>query len=302
MSTESLVSVVIPVFNGERHLDACLRSVLEQTYPRIEIVISDQASKDRSVEIIRSFTDSRIRLLPKPTEQLDLHGNWTRVVEASTGSLVKLVCQDDLLSPDCLSVQAQLLSEHPTAVLACGRRRIINEEDEVLIKSRGLGHLATSGTQVVDGRQLARACVRAGANLLGEPVNVLIRRSVLPQPLFDSRWVYAIDIDFYLRCLQGERAVVDDRTLCSFRVSPRQLSAVLARKQAKELRALLSELAVRYPDDVSSADVRLGQVRAQMLAQARRVLYWQMRTRASFADLRRRSNHIAESPSQTTSN
>src|SRR5579863_1450547 len=112
MSAESLVSVVIPVFNGENHLDACLRSVVEQTYPRIEIVVSDQASTDRSVEIIRSFNDSRIRLLPKPTEQLDLHGNWTRVVEASTGSLVKLLCQDDLLSPDCLSVQTQLLHEH----------------------------------------------------------------------------------------------------------------------------------------------------------------------------------------------
>lgn len=301
MSTESLVSVVIPVFNGERHLDACLRSVVEQTYPRIEIVISDQASTDRSVEVIRSFTDSRIRLLPKPTERLDLHGNWTRVVEAATGSLVKLVCQDDLLSPDCLSVQAQLLSEHPTAVLACGRRRIINEKDEVLIKSRGLGHLATAGTQLIDGRQVARACVRAGANLLGEPVNVLIRRSALPQPLFDPRWVYAIDIDFYLRCLQGERAVVDDRTLCSFRVSPRQLSAVLARRQAKELRAFLSEQAVHYPANVSSADVRLGQVRAHVLAQARRVLYWQMRTRDSFADLRRSSSHVVKPPSQTTS-
>jgi glycosyltransferase involved in cell wall biosynthesis len=300
MSNEPLVSVVIPVFNGEQHLEACLKSVVEQTYPRIEVVISDQASTDRSVEVIRSFTDSRIRLLPKPTERLDLHGNWTRVVEASTGNLVKLVCQDDLLNPDCLSVQAQLLSDHPTAVLACGRRRIINEKDEVLIKSRGLGQLATSGTRLIDGSQLARACVRAGANLLGEPVNVLIRRSALPQPLFDPRWVYAIDIEFYLRCLQGERAVVDDRTLCSFRVSPRQLSAVLARKQAKELRVLFSELAVRYPDDVSSADVRVGQVRAQVLAQARRVLYWQMRTRASLAD-RGRASAVVGAPSRTTS-
>jgi glycosyltransferase involved in cell wall biosynthesis len=294
MSTDPLVSVVIPVYNGERHLEDCIRSVVEQTYSSVEIVVSDQSSTDRSTDIIRSFSDPRIRLLPEPTEPLDLHRNWTRVIEASTGELVKLVCQDDLLNPECLSIQVELLKEHPSALLVCGRRRIINEKGEVLIKSRGLGRLTKSGASLISGREIARACTRAGANLLGEPVNVLIRRSALPHPLFDPRWIYAIDIEFYLRCLQDGDGVVDGRTLCSFRVSPRQLSAVLAKTQAKELRAFLLELATRYPDDISSDDVRLGLVRAQMLALARRTLYWQMRTRAVLAAKRRKVNIAAE--------
>jgi hypothetical protein len=120
---------------------------------------------------------------------------------------------------------------------------------------------------------------------MGEPVNVLIRRSALPHPLFDPRWIYTIDIEFYLRCLQDKEAVVDARVLCSFRVSPNQLSAALAKSQAKELRAFFSELAVRYPRDVSDADVRLGNARAMLLAQARRTLYLQMRTRAALVRL-----------------
>lgn len=119
----------------------------------------------------------------------------------------------------------------------------------------------------------------AGANLLGEPVNVLVRRSALPQPLFDPRWVYTIDIEFYLRCLQDKQAVLDNRVLCCFRVSPQQLSAALAKGQAQELHDFFLEMARRYPDDVSDADVRLGVARSQLLARARRILYAQMRAR-----------------------
>lgn len=285
---EPLVSVVVPVLNGERHLAACLESILSQTYENLEVVISDQASTDRSVEIVKSYSDPRIRLLPPPVSQLGLHSNWGRGIEASTGKFVKLVCQDDLLLPDCVSVQVDLLRRHPSAVLACGRRQMIDDQDKVLIKARGLGRFAKSSAQVVSGRDLARACTRAGANLLGEPVNVLIDRSALPHQLFDPRWVYTIDVEFYLRCLQDREAVVDGHVLCCFRVSPNQLSAVLAPGQAKELRTLFRDLAERYPGDISKADVGLGVARAHLLALARRVLYWQMRTGAGLAARRER--------------
>lgn len=294
VSAGPLVSVVIPVLNGERHLEACLRSVLEQTYQPIEVVVADQASTDRSIEIVRSFADPRIRLLPVPTEQLNLHSNWARGIEAATGELIKLVCQDDLILPDCVSVQVELLGKYPTAVLACGRRRMIDDKDKVLIEARGLGRFAQAASQLVDGGTLARACTRAGANLLGEPVNVLFRRSALPKRLFDSRWIYTIDIEFYLRCLQYGEVVVDSRVLCCFRVSPNQLSAVLARGQAKELRSLFSELGRRYPSDVSKADIRLGAIRSQLLAWARSVLYWKMRTDSRVAHWRGRSEHAPE--------
>jgi len=280
---QPLVSVVIPVLNGERHLEACLNSIVGQTYERFEIVVSDQSSSDRSVEIVRSFADPRIRLLPEPSEPLDLHRNWSRVIAGSTGEFVKLMGQDDLLHPDCLSIQVDLLGRNPDAVLVCGRRQIINDDDKVLIKARGLGTLAQHGTQVMAGRQLAHACTRAGANLFGEPVAVMIRRAALHQPLFDTRWIYTIDIAFYFRCLQDRDAVLDDRVMCSFRVSPKQLSAALAKDQSKEVRAFFSALALRYPEDISASDVRIGKVRARVLAQARRALYLQMRARKVLA-------------------
>jgi glycosyltransferase involved in cell wall biosynthesis len=165
-----LVSVVIPVLNGESHDQACMTSVLGQTCRNIEVVVADQTSTDRSIEIVQSFADPRVRLLPNPTERLNLHANWTRGLSAARGELVKIVCQDDLLLPDCLSIQVELLHLYPSAILACGRRQILDAHGKVLIRARGLGHLAKVGsTPMVDGPTIARACTRAGTNLLGEP-------------------------------------------------------------------------------------------------------------------------------------
>ena len=139
-------------------LEACLGSV-GPAYENIEVVVADQASTDRSIEIVQSFADQRVRLLPKPTEQLDLHANWARGLAATTGELVKIVCHDDLLLPHCSTVQVELLRRYPTAVLVCCRRKIIDDEDRVLLKARGLGHLAGSrDTRVIE-------CSRASASM-----------------------------------------------------------------------------------------------------------------------------------------
>ncbi len=278
---DPLVSVVVPALNGERHIEGSVASALNQTYTNIEVVVSDAGSTDRTAEIVRSFDDSRVRLLVGPVGEPGIHANWTRGVAAARGDFVKILCHDDLLFPHCLAVQTQLLLRNPRAVLASGRRQIINDNGDVLIKARGLSGL-TKGEQplVTDGGSLARACTRAGTNLLGEPASVLVRRSALPELLFDPRWRYAIDLDFYLRCLEHGDAVLDSRVLCSFRVSPKQLSAVLTKSQAREMKALFAETALRYPHHVSDADVRLGSARALLLAQARRMLYRQMRMRS----------------------
>jgi glycosyltransferase involved in cell wall biosynthesis len=61
---EPLVSVIIPVLNGERHIAACLESVIHQSYENIEIVVANNSSTDHTVEIVRGFEDPRLRIPP----------------------------------------------------------------------------------------------------------------------------------------------------------------------------------------------------------------------------------------------
>jgi glycosyltransferase involved in cell wall biosynthesis len=290
------VSVVIPVFNGERHVGECLESVLNQTYGGLEVVVSLNASSDGTSDVVRSFHDARIRILPESTRVLSVHENWTRALSAATGQFVKLVCHDDVLSPEGLRIQTELMQQHPAAVLVSGRRRIIDDNGATVIGARGLGSLiGPTGTREVAANEVVRACTRAGTNLLGEPASVLIRRSSFPDPLLNPRWSYAMDLEFYLRCIRGDAVVVDQRVLGSFRASPSQMSAVMAREQTRELRALLNEVPRRYPGVVTRNDVRRGIVMAELQTAARRALYLRMRWGAHLTHWSRRARRHEDS-------
>jgi glycosyltransferase involved in cell wall biosynthesis len=280
MASNPLVSVVIPVLNGERHIRSCIDSVLEQTYENFEIVIADNASTDRTLEIVNSYDDIRIRKLLTPREQLGIHANWGRSVSAARGEFIKILCHDDLLLPNCLLIQTQLFREYPKALLVSNRRQIIDDSGQVLIRSRGLGRLCgPTGTSLINGDEIAKACVKAGTNLLGEPASVLIRRSAFPEAILDTDWRFAMDIDLYLRCLQNQPAIVNERAVAAFRVSPNQMSADLSKSQTAEMRDFFRHLRFRYPDTVTRRDIRVGVTKATAFTQLRRLIYGQLRLR-----------------------
>ena len=62
----TLVSVVMPVYNQERYIATAIKSILEQTYSSFEFIIVDDGSTDRTIEIVESFADERIRLIRAP--------------------------------------------------------------------------------------------------------------------------------------------------------------------------------------------------------------------------------------------
>ena len=57
------VSVIIPVYNKEKYIEQCLKSVINQTYSDVEIIIIDDASTDNSLELVKSIKDSRIKVI-----------------------------------------------------------------------------------------------------------------------------------------------------------------------------------------------------------------------------------------------
>lgn len=279
-----LVSVVITLYNGEAYVAECIDSVLQQTYDNFELIVADDASTDRSLEKVRQFDDARIRILPSAGKWLGVHANWTRAYAAASGDYLKHVCHDDLLQRDCLEHQVAMLEDNPEAALACGRRRIIDSRGATIARSRGIGPLARNKKpRVIRGAAVAKTCVRAGTNLLGEPACVLVRRSELPFPIFDSRWIYTIDIEFDLRTIAESSAVVDRTVVASFRVSASQLSVAVANQQARELRALFRSLHARHPTSISRRDLLEGYVLSCVNAFARRAVYLLLKLQSHFS-------------------
>ncbi|WEF35674.1 glycosyltransferase family 2 protein [Pseudoduganella chitinolytica] len=106
-----LCSVVVPVYNKAAYLELAITSVLKQTHQDWELILVDDGSTDNSVEVIRRFTDPRIRLVQQPNGGVSRARN--RGIDAAKGELVCFLDADDWYGPHYLAAHAEMATRHP---------------------------------------------------------------------------------------------------------------------------------------------------------------------------------------------
>lgn len=123
-----LVGVGMPVYNGERYLPEAIESVLGQTEADFELVISDNASSDRTGDICRSYAaaDPRVRYYVNEINVGALP-NFNRVFELARGKYFKWAAHDDVLKPDFLRRCVEALEAAPDAALCHTANEYIDE-------------------------------------------------------------------------------------------------------------------------------------------------------------------------------
>ncbi|MBD3885468.1 glycosyltransferase family 2 protein [Phormidium tenue FACHB-886] len=124
------VTVIIPVYGVERYIAATVQSVLAQTYENFELLIVDDGSPDRSIEICRQFTDPRIRILQQPNGGPAAARNLG--IREATGEYIALLDGDDLWLPKKLETHVAHLESSPQAGVSFCRSALIDEEGESL--------------------------------------------------------------------------------------------------------------------------------------------------------------------------
>lgn len=132
-----LVSLGVPVFNGELLLSRCLDSLLKQDYPNLEIVISDNGSTDRTPEIGERYSrsDSRVKYF-RAERNRGLPWNFNRVFELSSGSYFAWTSHDDEREPSFVSLCVDRLERRQDAVLSSGRVAVsIDPYDDVVYEA-----------------------------------------------------------------------------------------------------------------------------------------------------------------------
>src|SRR3954452_2031008 len=110
--TAPRISVVLPVFNGERYLRESLDSLMAQTYESFEVVIWDDGSKDRSAAIVAEYRDPRVRSFAN-AQNTGLFATLNLAIAEARGDLIRLWAQDDRMKPQCLEVEAAFWTAHP---------------------------------------------------------------------------------------------------------------------------------------------------------------------------------------------
>jgi Glycosyl transferase family 2 len=146
LSTPPLLSIGVPVYNGERYLAEALESALGQEYPNLEVVISDNASTDSTREISHRFEpDSRVRYSRSPVTT-DAIANFGRVLGMARGEYFTWLAHDDVLtSPSYAATLVETLEANPDAILCAAALTVFRDDDPGARSVISYERLATGG-------------------------------------------------------------------------------------------------------------------------------------------------------------
>jgi glycosyltransferase involved in cell wall biosynthesis len=107
-----VVTIAIPTFNRASWLADCVRAALSQTYHRFEILVSDNASTDETEEILKGFTDERLRVI-RQEANIGLLPNWNACLAGARGDYIVFVSDDDWIAPWLLERCVNLVEREP---------------------------------------------------------------------------------------------------------------------------------------------------------------------------------------------
>lgn len=124
-------SFLIPTYNSERWIKACIHSILAQTYTGFDIIIIDSGSNDRTIEWIRMIGDSRIKIHTTDV-RLGIVENWQRFNLVPRNEFMTIMGHDDILYPHYLATINTLIEQNPDAGLYQAHFNFIDAKGEVI--------------------------------------------------------------------------------------------------------------------------------------------------------------------------
>ena len=278
------VSICIPAYQAGRHLTATLESALGQDYEDFEIVVIDNNSTDDTAEILDGIADPRVRVL-RNDATVSMMDNFNIAVRESRGSYVKVVCADDIVAPNCLRLQAEVLDAMPAVALVSARTDFVDDLGDMMRPARGLPGIV--GHQPAG--RVVRRIVRSGTNPIGPPVAAMFRREEFDRcGGFRHVTSFLSELDLWVRLLDRGDFFGIPKTLAAFRIASGSTTAMTsARSQLRQQLGFSDGLAADTRWPVTTGDVLYGRMRSYDMQLRRTGLY-------ALSNLRNRRQDAAE--------
>lgn len=220
-----IISVIIPVYNGEKTIRETIESVLKQSFYDLELIVINDGSTDSTLEIVSSIKDSRLKIFSYPNAGLAISRN--RGITYASGEFVSFLDADDIWTADKLELQLKALQENPQAAVAYSWTDLIDESSQFL---RPSSHITANGD--VYARLLL-------INFLENGSNPLIRKQALTKVGgFDESLSGAADWDMWLRLAACYHFVAVPSAQILYRVSTNSMSASIYRQAIEQIKVL----------------------------------------------------------------
>ena len=228
------VSVVLPVYDGERYLAEAIRSVLAQTYEDFELIVIDDGSTDHTEEVLSAISDARLRVIRFP-EHRGLVEALNCGIRRSHSALIARMDADDVCMPRRLERQVAFLNAHPDVAI-CGTW------------ARTFGHRDGVRRQPLQAEEIFARMLFGGAMV--HP-SLMMRRAFIEQHdlAYADEAAHAEDFDFLSRAAELTKLANLPEILLLYRAHERQVSVVHGRQQLEtHARLAVRQLRLLIPD------------------------------------------------------
>lgn len=191
---KDLISIVVPVYNVSQYIEACLISLLSQTYDRVEIVVVDDGSTDSSGEICDYYAQKyKDRIIVVHTKNEGLSAARNKGLDIVKGKYVAFVDSDDWIEPEMVEKLYRMLVENDADVSSCGMRKDYGEEKIFLKKN--------TNQMIITQKQMFHE-ILCNEMVYGYVCNKLYKKSLIKEIRFDEFLLSQEDMDFTMRYLE----------------------------------------------------------------------------------------------------
>jgi hypothetical protein len=193
------ISVLIPAYNAERYVLQSVQSVLAQTYEDFELIVVNDASADRTPEILSAINDKRLLVLTNP-RNLGIVGSLNRAISEASGRYIARLDADDLCMPTRFAKQVALLDHNPRTMVVCTEQSVLER-----------GQVRFSRQQADTDPKVLKWMLHV-SNPIGHP-STMFRAQIVTElgAYLREEFKYAEDFDFLHRVLPlGEIAALPE--------------------------------------------------------------------------------------------
>lgn len=215
--TNPLISIVLPVFNGEKYLNLAIDSVIEQTYVNFELIIVDNNSTDSTRDIIQKYTARDKRVKSFICKEKGIVPALNKGLSKCNGTFIARIDDDDIWLTNKLEVQLEFFKHNPLLTLIGTSIILIDEKGNKLPPRR-----AFNNGMSLNQKQISRKLNR---NNLFCHSSILIRKEVMEEMGgYSSRFTHCEDYYLWFNVVKNHNAEILENQLVYYRVHKESIS------------------------------------------------------------------------------
>ena len=228
MSSEPLISICIPTYNGSQYIEKCIESCLAQSYRNIEIIVCDDCSSDSLLNVLNPYLKKDYRITFYQNEKnLGLVGNWNKCMNYASGEYIKWLFQDDWMDVNAIEEFVEIANKGYDFIVS-KRNFILNElatDEDKMYYSKKVKTLENYFNQDEIGCYFPTSKIKdivvsnIALNFIAEPSLIFFKRTLIKEVgLYDHLFHQICDLEYNMRLASKVGVYVLNKPLCHFAI------------------------------------------------------------------------------------